>query len=69
MVELDGKNTVLTGGDTILIPEEARHRVGVIASECVILEIAYERFEEKDIVRVEDDYNRTSIQKTRAVIA
>ena len=69
MVDLDGKNIVLTEGDTILIPKQARHRVGALASECVILEIAYVRFEENDIVRVEDDYNRVVIPKTRIATA
>jgi mannose-6-phosphate isomerase len=70
MVELDGKNVVLTEGETLSIPKQARHRVAALDSECVILEIAYGRFEENDIVRLEDDYNRAGVRaKTRVAAA
>ena len=32
-------------------------------SECVILEISYGRFDENDIVRIEDDYQRAAAPK------
>jgi mannose-6-phosphate isomerase-like protein (cupin superfamily) len=54
MVELDGRNIVLTEGETLSIPRQARHRVGALDSECAILEIAYGRFKENDIVRIEE---------------
>jgi hypothetical protein len=42
----------------------------VLDSECVVLEIAYGRFEENDIVRIEDDYNRAAMPaKTRVSAA
>jgi mannose-1-phosphate guanylyltransferase len=70
MVELDGRTSILTEGETISIPRQARHRVGALDTECVILEIAYDRFEENDIVRIEDDYNRAGIPaKTKAAAA
>lgn len=70
MVEMDGKNIVLTEGETLSIPRQARHRVGALDSECVILEIAYGKFEENDIVRIEDDYNRAGMTaKTRVAAA
>ncbi|MGI0048242.1 MAG: phosphomannose isomerase type II C-terminal cupin domain [Nitrososphaera sp.] len=69
MVELDGKNLVLTEGETLSIPKQAKHRVAALDSECVILEIAYGRFEENDIVRIEDDYNRAVPPKTRVATA
>jgi mannose-6-phosphate isomerase-like protein (cupin superfamily) len=68
MVELDGRNIVLTEGETLSIPRQARHRVAALDAECVILEIAYGRFEEDDIVRIEDDYNRV-MPKTRVAAA
>ena len=70
VVELDGRAVILTEGETISIPRQARHRLGALDSECVILEIAYGRFEENDIVRIEDDYNRVAMPaKTRAAAA
>lgn len=70
MVELDGRIAILTEGETISIPRQARHRVAALDTECVILEIAYGRFEENDIVRIEDDYNRAGIPaKTQAAAA
>jgi mannose-6-phosphate isomerase-like protein (cupin superfamily) len=69
MVELDGRSAILTEGETISIPKKAKHRISALDSECVILEIAYGKFEENDIVRVEDDYNRAGIPKTRVAAA
>ena len=70
MVELGNRKIVLTEGETLAIPRQARHRVGALDDECMILEISYGRFEENDIVRIEDDYNRTAMPaKTRAATA
>lgn len=69
MVELDDRTVILTEGETISIPRQARHRVAALDSECVILEIAYGRFDENDIVRIEDDYNRAAMPKTRVAAA
>ncbi|AFU59892.1 putative mannose-1-phosphate guanylyltransferase/mannose-6-phosphate isomerase [Candidatus Nitrososphaera gargensis Ga9.2] len=70
MVELNDRNTVLKEGETISIPKQARHRVSALDSECVILEIAYGKFDENDIVRIEDDYNRAAMPaKTRVATA
>ena len=60
MVELDGKATILAEGDTIVIPRQARHRVGALDGDCTILEIAYGKFDEDDIVRIEDDFQRVA---------
>ena len=65
MVELDGKTIILREGETITIPRQAKHRIGTLESECIILEIAYGRFDENDIVRLEDDYQRAVIPKTQ----
>jgi mannose-6-phosphate isomerase len=69
MVELDGKTIILREGETLTIPRQARHRVGALESECMILEIAYGRFDENDIVRLEDDYQRVVMPKTRVAAA
>ncbi|MDQ3854059.1 MAG: phosphomannose isomerase type II C-terminal cupin domain [Thermoproteota archaeon] len=69
MVEIDEKRIVLEEGETIMIPRQAKHRVLALESECVILEIAYGRFDENDIVRLEDDYQRVTMPKTRVATA
>lgn len=37
--------------------------------ECVILEIAYGKFDENDIMRIEDDYQRAAGPKSRVAAA
>jgi mannose-6-phosphate isomerase len=69
MVELDGRTAILTEGETISIPKKAKHRISALDSECMILEIAYGKFDEDDIVRLEDDYNRAGMPKTRVTAA
>jgi mannose-6-phosphate isomerase len=69
MVEIDEKTIILEEGETITIPRQARHRVLARESECIILEIAYGRFDENDIVRIEDDYQRVTMPKTRVAVA
>jgi mannose-6-phosphate isomerase len=69
MVEINEKTIILEEGETITIPRQARHRVLARKSECIILEIAYGRFDENDIVRIEDDYQRVTIPKTRVAAA
>jgi mannose-6-phosphate isomerase len=69
MVEVDEKRIVLGEGDTITIPRQAKHRVLALKSECIILEISYGRFDENDIVRLEDDYQRVTMPKTRVAAA
>ena len=68
-VEIDEKRIVLEEGDTITIPRQAKHRVLALESECIILEISYGRFDENDIVRLEDDYQRVTMPKTRVTAA
>jgi mannose-6-phosphate isomerase len=69
MVEINEKRIVLGEGETITIPRQAKHRVLALESECIILEISYGRFDENDIVRLEDDYQRVSMPKTRVAAA
>ena len=45
-------------GDEFFIPFKEKHRIITEDSSLIILEIAYGEFDEKDIVRLEDDYNR-----------
>jgi mannose-6-phosphate isomerase len=69
IVELDEKRIVLEEGGTITIPRQVKHRVLALESECIILEISYGRFDENDIVRLEDDYQRVTMPKTRVAAA
>jgi mannose-6-phosphate isomerase-like protein (cupin superfamily) len=69
VVEIDKKTIVLRVGETITIPRQAKHRVLALESDCIILEIAYGRFDENDIVRLEDDYQRVTMPKTRVAAA
>jgi mannose-6-phosphate isomerase len=57
-VELDGKIIEVKEEETIDIPKGVKHRVKALNNKCVILEIAYGKFDENDIVRIEDDYQR-----------
>jgi mannose-6-phosphate isomerase len=58
-VELDDKFLTLEEGKDIVIPKGTKHRIYAGKKQCVILEISYGRFDENDIVRLEDDYQRT----------
>ncbi|MGB9169935.1 MAG: phosphomannose isomerase type II C-terminal cupin domain [Nitrososphaeraceae archaeon] len=57
VIEIDGKELKLKENETINIPLGARHRIKAL-EDCIILEISYGNFDENDIVRIEDDYNR-----------
>ena len=69
VVEIDKKTIVLKEGETTTIPRQAKHRVLALKSDCIILEIAYGRFDENDIVRLEDDYQRVTMPKTGVAAA
>lgn len=62
-VELEDKLLNVKEGENVVIPKRAKHRVKALNDYCVILEISYGKFDEKDIVRLEDDYQR-AISKT-----
>ena len=59
-IQIDDRSYVLKEGQTIEIPNKARHRVEAKETKCTILEISYGIFDESDIVRLEDDYKRIS---------
>jgi mannose-6-phosphate isomerase len=63
-LQLDDSSLVLKEGQTIEIPNKARHRVEAKETKCVILEISYGIFDENDIVRLDDDYQRESPTST-----
>jgi mannose-6-phosphate isomerase len=57
-IQIDDKSFILSEGQSIEIPNKAKHRVEAKETRCVILEISYGTFDENDIVRLDDDYKR-----------
>ena len=57
-VEVRNKKSTISEGDKIIIPSGAKHRIQASSSGCIVLEISYGKFDENDIVRIEDDYDR-----------
>lgn len=55
---LDGKEIVMEVGDQLEVPVRAVHRLIGGKDGAVILEIAQGEFDEEDIVRLQDDYQR-----------
>ena len=61
IVTLDGKRIQLNAGDVIEIPREAKHRIENLGDETLIfIEVQLGTyFGEDDIVRIEEDYQRS----------
>lgn len=57
-VTLNSAKTILKRGETITIPVGAIHRITGI-EDSIILEISFGEFNEKDIVRLDDDFGRS----------
>lgn len=57
-VTIDDNITDLRGGDECTIPKGSKHRLEAPYDDIRILEIATGDFDENDIVRLEDKYNR-----------
>jgi mannose-1-phosphate guanylyltransferase len=57
-VQLGKETKTLQTGETITIPKKTLHRLGGAGVDAIILEISSGEFDEKDIVRLEDDYKR-----------
>ena len=45
-------------GDEFFIDKKTNHRIEALGKDVHILEISFGKFDEKDIVRIEDDYGR-----------
>jgi mannose-6-phosphate isomerase len=56
-VTLNGRTKILEAGDTSGAPLKAKHRIEGL-KDSIILEIAHGDYNENDIVRLQDDYNR-----------
>ena len=58
LIEVDDKKLDLDEGDEVIIPRGAKHRIKAQDSGCIVLEISYGEFDEGDITRLADDYER-----------
>ncbi|MDO8510799.1 MAG: HAD-IIB family hydrolase [Nanoarchaeota archaeon] len=58
VAEINSIKHYLKKGDKIVIPKEAKHRLSSESGTVRVLEIAFGSFDEKDIVRYEDDFGR-----------
>jgi len=45
-------------GDSVIIKPKQNHRIEALSKEVNVLEIAFGKFDEKDIKRIEDKYGR-----------
>lgn len=45
-------------GDDYFVPRKSLHRIEAVDEPVVLLEISYGNFDEEDIVRIEDKYDR-----------
>lgn len=57
-VNVAGEVTDIVAGDTYFISEGEEHRVEAGDEQVIFLEIAFGEFDENDIERLEDKYNR-----------
>lgn len=58
-----GQETLLVKkGDEFFIPRETKHQIKTTNSSLSILEISFGDFDENDIVRLEDKYDRIKIK-------
>lgn len=45
-------------GDEFLINKKTNHRIEALGKDVRVLEVSFGKFDEKDIVRIKDDYGR-----------
>ena len=57
-ITLDDNIFTTKPGDEIFVEQGQKHRIAAPTNNVVILEIAYGHFDEDDIIRLEDKYNR-----------
>jgi mannose-6-phosphate isomerase len=64
-VEIDGQRTRPQPGDRVWVSRGTTHRIGNSSEHPVhVLEVAFGHFDEDDIERLEDDYERASTPAT-----
>jgi len=57
-VTIDDKKIIANENDEFFVPRETKHRIKAKDKLVKVLEISIGNFDEKDIVRIEDKYNR-----------
>lgn len=62
MITIGQENLLVKKGDEFFIPRETKHQIKTTNSSLSILEISFGDFDENDIVRLEDKYNRIKIK-------
>jgi mannose-6-phosphate isomerase len=64
-VEVDGRLSVSHRGGRVWVPRGSTHRLGNSSEQSVrVLEVAFGEFDENDIERLEDDYERVTLRTT-----
>ena len=58
MITLGKKTFKVKKGDEFFIDKKTNHRIEALGKDVHVLEISFGKFDEKDIVRIEDDYGR-----------
>lgn len=58
IVQVDDKRWMAEAGDEIWIPANGRHRLGSAGARVRVLEVAFGNWQQDDIVRYADDYDR-----------
>jgi len=57
-IQINDEIRTMQTGETITIPKRTVHRLSGAGTDAIILEISTGDFDEKDIVRLDDDYKR-----------
>jgi mannose-6-phosphate isomerase-like protein (cupin superfamily) len=57
-VQIGNETRTLQTGESVTVPAKTIHRLVGAGTDAIILEISTGNFDEKDIVRLEDDYSR-----------
>lgn len=57
-VTIGKKTFTVAGGDEVFIKRKQLHRIEALSRPVRVLEIAFGKFDEKDVVRVDDIYGR-----------
>ncbi len=58
-ITVDTETYEAHAGDNFFVPKQTKHRVQAAQNDIVFLEITFGDFDEKDIIRLEDNYGRT----------
>lgn len=61
-VTLGKKTFIAKKGDEFIIDKKTNHRIESLGKDVHVLEISFGKFDEKDIIRVDDDFGRVKIK-------